>query len=202
MPTYPQQCLAFTTKIFCAFFFSPCVIFIRRPRLKYLNTNPRRHFVMAAEFRTVTPNICGPSGRNLLLVTLPESTILKWPLDCFWWICAPWPRNPPPSQKNISEGETSSQRTRNCVHWSIRKALSPSQIHYNTENCVLADCKKTFFTCTTSRCHETSVHEISLTALPGDDSDGPHKRPTELYAYYLLISYKSDNKFGLYGFRP
>jgi hypothetical protein len=49
---------------------------------------PGRQDVMASEFCTVVPNICGPSVWNLLDVTLLAARILKWLLG-FWKVCSP-----------------------------------------------------------------------------------------------------------------
>jgi len=52
---------------------------------------PRVHKFLVArvtEFGAVTPNICGPSVWNLLVLSVLASTILGLSLD-FWKLCAP-----------------------------------------------------------------------------------------------------------------
>jgi len=51
-------------------------------------TNRGHQVAVAIKLCTLTPNICGPSVRNLLRVTLLAPIILNWRLD-FWKICAP-----------------------------------------------------------------------------------------------------------------
>jgi hypothetical protein len=51
-------------------------------------TNSRHQVTQATTFWTVAPNICRFSVGNLLHITLPAPTILRW-LLVFWRICAP-----------------------------------------------------------------------------------------------------------------
>ena len=43
--------------------------------------NPERRVVVATKYFTVAPNICVPSARNLLQVTIMAPRILRWLLD-------------------------------------------------------------------------------------------------------------------------
>ena len=50
-------------------------------------TNPRRQVAVTTKFCTMAPNICGPSTRNSLPVTLQASGIFRWPVGFLETLC-------------------------------------------------------------------------------------------------------------------